>query len=52
MQSSLVVWQARYCDSRWEQCARYVLAKSGMRVPARLLPSGHELGELPAAEGP
>jgi hypothetical protein len=51
MKSSLGVWQTRYCEDAYETCARYVMAKSGVRVPPNLLPNGRELN-LAAFGGP
>ena len=43
MKSSLGVWQTHYCENAYETCARYKLAKDGVRVPPNLLPNGREL---------
>jgi hypothetical protein len=43
MKASLGVWQVQFCDARYEDCARYQLAKAGTRVPPNLLPNGKTL---------
>ena len=40
---SLRVWRERYCDGRFETCARYALTRRGEDVPPWLLPNGRSL---------
>jgi hypothetical protein len=46
MKSSLLVWQAYYCEGDWGRCARWKLVSAGQPVPAMLLPNGRTL-EVP-----
>jgi hypothetical protein len=43
VKESLRVWQAHYCNGRFENCARLRLAKAGEGVPRNLLPNGKTL---------
>lgn len=40
---SLTLWQSRYCDDRFESCARFDAALTGKPVPDHMLPNGHLL---------
>jgi hypothetical protein len=41
--TSLKVWQAFYCDAKFEGCVRYRLALESKPVSPNLLPNGREL---------
>jgi hypothetical protein len=43
LRASLKVWIVFYCESKFEQCARYGLALANRPVPMNLLPNGREL---------
>ena len=45
---SLRVWSERYCEGRFEACARYARVAHGGEAPAWLLPNGRSLDALPA----
>jgi hypothetical protein len=52
IESELRVWQGFYCDGSFARCERYKLARSGLDVPARLLPNGRLLdGDETTAPG-
>lgn len=36
----LKTWQIRYCDSAYQECARYQQALRGSTVPVNLMPNG------------
>ncbi len=46
---SLRVWAERYCDDRFQACARYSAGLRGEVVPGWLLPNGRSL-EAPPPE--
>ena len=50
LKSSLRVWQARYCESNFEECMRYRLQRSGTCAPPNLLPNGKHLDAAQAAQ--
>ncbi|HEX7477788.1 MAG TPA: hypothetical protein VF331_08275 [Polyangiales bacterium] len=37
---TLKVWQSRYCQADYAECARYKLSVSGQSVPQNLMPNG------------
>ena len=47
LELSLRVWQTDYCNTedRFQECARYKLATSGVMPEPRLLPNGELLAE-------
>jgi len=47
LSASLKTWQIRYCQSDYEECERYKLAKRGDPVPLYLLPNGKALPGKP-----
>jgi hypothetical protein len=47
LQASLKTWQIRYCETNYEGCARYQVAKRGDIVPLQLLPNGKMLPIAP-----
>jgi hypothetical protein len=40
LRGALRVWQANYCESAFERCARFKLSQEGKPVPPNLLPNG------------
>ena len=46
---SLRVWSERYCDGRFQACARYTHVANGQDAPIWLLPNGRSL-EAPPPE--
>lgn len=40
---SLRIWSDRYCDGRFQSCARFSLAARGEAPPHWLLPNGRSL---------
>jgi len=42
---ALALWKKRYCNSKYNQCARYQCAARNQLVPMTLLPNGTQLGE-------
>jgi hypothetical protein len=40
LQSTLRLWQIKYCESDYARCERYKTAAAGQRVPVLLLPNG------------
>jgi hypothetical protein len=47
--TSLRVWSERYCEGRFQACARYTAGLHGEPVPGWLLPNGRSL-EAPPPE--
>ncbi len=47
-QASLKIWAAYYCESRFENCERLKLSKTGAAVPGNMLPNGKLLDNPPA----
>ncbi len=41
--ASLKVWQAFYCDGKYDGCVRYRLALESKPISPNLLPNGREL---------
>jgi len=40
LRASLGVWTAFYCESKYEECARYKAARAGKPIPDLMLPNG------------
>ncbi len=40
LSGSLKVWQTRYCQAAYAECARHKLSVAGQRVPQTLMPNG------------
>lgn len=47
LKALLKYWSTMYCESGWENCARYQLSLRGETVPVTLLPNGKLLAGLP-----
>jgi hypothetical protein len=43
LQSTLRLWQIKYCEGEFRRCARYQLTLAGNPVPELLLPNGQNL---------
>jgi hypothetical protein len=39
----LGIWKDRYCNSKYETCARFQLSRLGETIPSTLLPNGKSL---------
>lgn len=39
----LGIWKDRYCNSKFETCARFQLSRLGESIPSTLLPNGKSL---------
>jgi hypothetical protein len=43
LSGTLKVWQTRYCQADYRECARHKLSSEGRAVPLNLMPNGAKL---------